>query len=110
MPDLLAMGFEWASVQAALERAGGDVSVAQEILLEGESAVLLPSTDGSSQARDAHVPVRTPAPQPLQPLVPQPLQQSRPLPNGGGAPATAATQATYAPARTPAGLLIADVD
>jgi ataxin-3 len=35
VPDLLAMGFPWEAVHAAVEAAGGDVTLAQEYLLEG---------------------------------------------------------------------------
>ena len=35
VPDLLAMGFAWDDIHTAIEKAGGDLTLAQEFLLEG---------------------------------------------------------------------------
>ena len=38
VPDLLAMGFTWDDVHAALDQVNGDTALAQELLLEGAAA------------------------------------------------------------------------
>ena len=94
VPDLLAMGFAWDDVHAALEQAHGDVTAAQEILLDGSAAATVttaaPASPAAPSARASSGPSA-------------PMPATRPA--GGAPPPTSGVVSG-----THAGLLVLDPD
>ena len=90
--DLLAMGFAFDDVHRALDAAAGDVSLAQEILLEGDAAIPThaPQPQAATATAAADASSRPPPPPPVLSSV---SSESRATP----------------PPQTP-GILIPDVD
>ena len=91
--DLLAMGFAFDDVHRALDAAAGDVSLAQEILLEGDAAMPThaPQPQAATATAAADASSRPPPPPP--PVLSSVSSESRATP----------------PPQTP-GILIPDVD